>query len=85
MKTFIEILREKSTVLKLKKSSKGYYTAQIGRIDVQIYKAELADYWSSTITVGKYGDDDWQEESIQGSTKKEVVMYVKKFIDKLGK
>jgi len=35
--------------------------------------------------VGNYGDDDYQEEIIQGDTKKEVVTYVKKFIDKLGK
>jgi hypothetical protein len=77
MKTYQAILFEK---LKLKRVSTGSYECNVGRIKVEVYKAELADYWSSTITVGKYGDDDWREESFQAYTKRELVKGIEKFI-----
>jgi hypothetical protein len=77
MKTYRQILNEK---LRLKRVRPGRYEATIGRIRVEVYKAELADYWSSTITVGEYGDDDWQEESFQADTKGDLIKSIEQFI-----
>jgi hypothetical protein len=79
MRTYQQILCEK---LKLKRISTGYYEANVGNIQVEIYKAEGADYWSSTIVVGKYGDDDWQEESFQANSKRDLVKDIETFIRK---
>lgn len=69
--------------LKLKRVSTGYYEGSIGNIKVDVYKAESGGYWSSTIVVGKYGDDDWQEENTQALTKKEVIKDIETFIKRL--
>jgi len=79
MKTYRDILFEK---LKLKKVYKGSYEATVGNIKVEIYKAEMGGYWSSTVTVGNYGDDDWKEESHQAPSKKELVKDIENFIRK---
>jgi hypothetical protein len=80
MKTFRTILFEK---LKLKKVSAGYYEATVGNIQVELYKADGAAYWSSTITVGKYGDDDWSEESLQANSKRDLIKDIETFIKRL--
>jgi hypothetical protein len=77
MKSFRAILFEK---LKLKRVSTGYYEATVGNIHVDLYKAEGADYWSSTVTVGKYGDGDWTEESFQAPSKRDLVKDIETFI-----
>jgi hypothetical protein len=77
MKTYRAILFEK---LRLKRVHAGSYEAQIGNIRVSLYKAETGGYWSSTVEVGKYGDDDWQEEIFQATIKKDVVKDIEKFI-----
>ena len=79
MKTYREILSEK---IRLKKVHAGSYEATIGRVSIRVYKAELADYWSSTIEVGTYGDDDWQEESFQANSKRDLVRDIETFIRK---
>lgn len=66
--------------LKLKKAAAGYYSATVGNVEVQLYKADGADYWSSTVVVGDYGSDDWQEESFQAPTKRALVKDIEKFI-----
>ena len=67
--------------LKLKKVDIGYYETQIGNTQIEVYRANGSNsYWSSTITIGKYGDDDYKEESIQAPTKKELVGYIQNFI-----
>ncbi len=68
------------TKLRLKRDYPGSYSAVIGRIRVSVYQAESKQYWSSTVEIGTYGDDDYSEEIIQGSTKAEVVKYIEKHI-----
>ena len=67
--------------LRLKKIDKGQYEAQIGNIEIDVYKAK--DYWSSTVTVGKYGDNNWQEQIFQGNTKAEVMKDIQNYIRKV--
>lgn len=76
--TFKELyLAEK---VKLKKVHPGRYEAKVGNIEIDVYKAEFGDYWSSTILVGKYGDDDYEEESIQAETKRDLMKSIEKFV-----
>jgi hypothetical protein len=68
------------TKLRLKRDYPGSYSAVIGRIRVSVYQAENKQYWSSTVEIGTYGDDDYSEEILQGSTKAEVVKDIEKYI-----
>ncbi len=73
----------KFTKLRLKRISPGSYRAEIGRIDVSVYQATNKQYWSSTVTIGDYGDDDYNDgEIIQGQTKAEVIGYIENYIKK---
>jgi hypothetical protein len=66
--------------IKLKRIHAGRYEAQAGDIDISVYKAEFGDYWSSTIEVGKYGDDNWKEENYQAPTKSALMKDIEKFV-----
>jgi hypothetical protein len=80
VKTYRSILFEK---LKLKKVHAGSYEANIGNINVRVYKAEMGGYWSSTVEVGNYGDADWEEEVFQDRSKAEVIKSIETFIKRL--
>lgn len=68
--------------IRLKKIEAGHYDAKIGNIEISLYKGK--GYWSSTVTVGKYGDNNWQEQIFQGQTKSEVVRDIETFIRKVS-
>jgi len=71
--------------IRLKRIGPGEYDAQMGRIDIRVYQAHgdrRSGYWSSTVTIGEYGDDDFEEQVFQGSTKAEVVEYISNFVKK---
>lgn len=67
------------------KGKEALYTAKIGNADIDIYRTP-SGYWNATITISKYGEDDWSEEVINGaSSKKEMVQWVIDFLNKSKK
>lgn len=68
--------------IRLKRYSPGNYAAEIGRIYVNVWQAESKDFWGAEVTIGEYGDDDFVEENIHASTKKELMGYVENYVKK---
>ena len=82
MKSFSDILNESNSKfkLKLKRVSNGVYDAKFKNINIDVYKSDTGDYWSSTVVIGKYGDDDWNEEVFTNYKKKDVIQDIEFFI-----
>ena len=83
---FLEYITEarpvKFTKLKLKRNGPGSYSADIGRIYVSVWQAESKQFWGAEVTIGKYGDDDFSEENMHASSKKELIGYIENHIKK---
>ena len=72
-------IKKTEVTLKWKKVSKGFYETKYRNISIDIYNTGNK-YWSSTITVGEYGDVGWEEVSIQNTTKKDLIKDIKSYI-----
>lgn len=68
--------------LKLRRISPGNYDAEIGRIYVNAWQAEGKQYWGAEVTIGKYGDKDYEVETFKAGNKKELIGYIENFIKK---
>ena len=68
--------------LRLKINSPGNYSGELGRIYVNVWQTENKKYWGAEVTIGDYGDDDYEVENFHGGTKSELMGYVNHYIKK---
>jgi len=72
--------------LRLKRNGPGNYSAESGRFYVSVWQTEGPNkYWGAEITLGKYGDDDYEVENTHAQTKRELLMYIDTIMKRLSK
>ena len=68
--------------LRLKRNGPGNYYAEMGRIYVSVWQAENKQFWGANVTIGQYGDDDFEDQDFHASTKNELMGYLNNFVKK---
>lgn len=66
--------------IKLKRHGPGNYYAEVGRIYIDVWQTENKKYWGAEITIGDYGDDDYETENFQAITKKDLMMSIETYV-----
>ena len=69
--------------IRLKRYSPGNYEAQVGNIYIDVWQSENKSYWGAEVTIGKYGDSDYEVQEFHASTKKDLMKDINNYVKRM--